>query len=248
MCFEVLDIPAAWIIILLFLVGSSIYSFLNAVIYRVPLHMDFITARSRCPECGHLLTFFDMLPVFGWFLLGGKCRYCHGRISLRYPLAEAFGGSMALLCVYKWGYCWRALFVYLFLAALTAVAFVDLDTLRIPNGFTAAAAAVGVLSIPFSPEPGLPERLLGVICISVPLLIIALIMPGGLGGGDIKLMAACGLFLGWKQMTAAFAVAVCAAGVYCIVMLSLGKMDRHSKLALGFFLCLGMGIVLFLPI
>lgn len=241
-----LPVSEVWQIILIFLLGSSIFSFLNVVIYRVPLHMDIVKAPSRCEVCGHTLSLPDMFPVFGWFLLRGRCRYCKAAIPARYPAVEALGGCISLLCVYRWGISVQALVVFGFLAVLTVTAFVDIDTMKIPNGFVLAAGVVGVLSIPFFPIPDLTERMIGVCSVSVILLVFALILPGGFGGGDIKLTAACGLFLGWKQSLTAFVLAVLLAGCYCILMLAAGKLERRSKFAFGAFLCLGMAVALFI--
>lgn len=239
-------IGEVWPVVLIFLAGSSVFSFLNVVIYRVPLHRDIIKAPSRCEVCGHTLSLLDMLPVFGWFLLRGKCRYCKTVISARYSAIEALGGCTALLCVYRWGASVKALIVFGFLAVLTAVAFVDIDTMKIPDSFVLAAGAMGALSIPFFPTPNLIERMIGICSVSMILLLFALMVPGGFGGGDIKLTAACGLFLGWRQSLMAFILAVLFAGSYCIVMLATGKLEGRSKFAFGGFLCLGMAVALFL--
>lgn len=241
-----LHIGAVWQAILIFLAGSSIFSFLNVVIYRVPRHMDIIKTPSRCEMCGHTLSLAEMVPVFGWFLLRGRCRHCKAVISARYPAIEALGGGTGLLCVYRWGIGVQALIAFGFLAVLTATAFVDIDTMKIPDGFVLAAGAAGVLSIPFFPAPGLTERLIGVCSVSAILLAFALIRSGGFGGGDIKLTAACGLFLGWRQSLTAFVLAVLLAGGYCIFMLAAGKLKRRSKFAFGAFLCFGMAVTLFI--
>lgn len=241
---EMSKIDMVWGMVLLFLLGSSIFSFLNVVIYRVPRKMDIVKTPSRCEECGHILSLLEMLPVLGWILLRGKCRYCKAKISIRYPAVEALGGSVALRCVYKWGISWQALIVYAFLAVLTMVAFVDVDRMKIPNSFLVVAGVIGVLSMPFFTEISFMERIIGVCCVSVPLLVLALILWGGLGGGDIKLMAVCGLFLGWEQSLLAFVAAGVAAGLFCILMLMTGRMGRKSKVAFGAFLCLGMALVL----
>lgn len=243
---EMLHISAVWQVILIFLPGSSVFSFLNVVIYRVPRHMDIIKAPSRCEVCGHTLSFPEMFPVFGWFVLRGRCRHCKAAISVRYPAIEALGGCAALLCVFRWGISVQALTAFGFLAVLTATAIIDIDTMKIPDGFVLAAGAVGALSIPFFPVPDLTERLIGICSVSMILLVFALILPGGFGGGDIKMTAACGLFLGWKQSLTAFVLAVLFAGCYCIVMLVVGKLKRRSRIAFGAFLCFGMAVTLFL--
>jgi len=132
--------------------------------------------------------------------------------------------------------------MYLFLVLLAIVAFVDMNAMKVPNCLVAAVALLGALSIPLFPEISLWARGIGMLCISLPMFIITLIVPGGFGGGDIKLMAACGLFLGYRKIALAFVVAIMAAGIYCIWMLVKGKMERKSRFAFGPFLCLGMSI------
>lgn len=232
---------------LAFLSGSCVFSFLNVVVYRLPRRMDFVHERSRCENCGHVLSAVDLIPVFGWFLLRGKCRYCKAEIPVRYPLTEALGGLTALLCVQRWGISLQALTTYVFLGILTVVTFVDMDTKKIPDSLVLAAGMAGLLSIPFFPDPGLAERALGVFSVSLILLAAALIVPGGFGGGDIKLTAACGLFLGCRLCLISFVLAVLTAGGYCVLMLAAGRMKLRTRFAFGPFLCLGMGIALLCP-
>lgn len=135
---------------------------------------------------------------------------------------------------------------YIFLVLLAMVAFTDMNTMKIPDRLLAAIAVLGVLAIPVFPELSPWERGTGMLCVSLPMFIITLIVPGGFGGGDIKLIAICGLFLGYKKIALAFAAAIMTAGVYCIWLLAIGKMEWKSKFAFGPFLCLGMMAVVLL--
>lgn len=154
-----------------------------------------------------------------------------------------------VLCIQKWRMNWQTLLMYMFLAVLLAVAFIDINTMKIPNYLIVAVGIMGVLAIPFFPEIDLIQRGIGMLCVSFPMFIITLLVPGGFGGGDIKLMAVCGLFLGYRMSVAAFAVAILTAGVHCMLMLATGKMGRKSRFAFGPFLCLGMaGVVIFMGI
>ena len=138
------------------------FSFLNVVIYRVPRKISFVGGRSFCPDCGHGLGAPDMFPVLSYLFLRGRCRYCKSHISLRYPIVEILGGLASLLCmaVYiDWeGNLWmgflRFLTAFALLAVLTVVAFVDWDTMEIPNGFVLAAAVCGLVSFFVFPETG----------------------------------------------------------------------------------------------
>ena len=228
-----------------FLLGCCIFSFLNVVIYRLPKKMDFVTGRSACPFCGHVLGAPDMVPVLGWVFLGGKCRYCKAGISVRYPLVELVGGIAAVLCSYHYGVNPRAIIAFLFLCVLTVVSFVDMDTMEIPFSLVIAAALMGVLSALFFPEISFVERVIGIFCVSVPLYLLTVAGPGAFGGGDIKLMAACGIFLGWKLNLLALFLGVMGGGIYGFWLLAAKRKKRTDHFAFGPFLCLGMAAALF---
>lgn len=226
--------------------GASIFSFINLVAFRFPQGEDFIKKRSHCEKCGHELSFKDLVPVLGWIFLKGRCRYCHGKLSLRHPLAELSGGIAAVLCICRFGVSGRALAVYFFLALLTLIAFVDMDTMKIPNAFVLTMFVAALISIPLFPETEIWEKMIGIFVVSMPLSFINLLIPGGFGGGDIKLMAVSGLFLGWQKNLWAFAITILVGGSYCIYMLVTGKMGRKSKFPFGPFLCLGLAAAMFL--
>lgn len=207
--------------------------------------MDFVTGRSACPFCGHALGAPDMVPVLGWVFLGGKCRYCKAGISVRYPLVELAGGIAAVLCSYHFGINPRAIIAFLFLCVLTVVSFVDMDTMEIPFSLVIAAALMGVLSVLFFPEISFVERVIGIFCVSVPLYLLTVAVPGAFGGGDIKLMAACGIFLGWKLNLLALFLGVMGGGIYGFWLLAAKRKKRTDHFAFGPFLCLGMAAALF---
>ncbi|MEG0227218.1 MAG: prepilin peptidase, partial [Lachnospiraceae bacterium] len=150
----------AVIMLFVFLLGASVFSFVNVLIYRVPKQLPFGNERSFCPQCGQALKGYDMIPVFSYLLLGGKCRYCKCRISPRYPLIETLGGILAVWSVYYFGQSemysgksmGQAVLVFLLLALLTAVTFVDIDTLEIPNGFVLAVLVLAVGAVFLFPE------------------------------------------------------------------------------------------------
>lgn len=132
-----------------------------------------------------------------------------------------------------------------FIALLTAVAVKDWRTMEIPDELNLLLLAVGIISGILEPGLSVGNRLLGLFSASVPMLLLTLALPGAFGGGDIKLMAACGVFLGWKKSLIAVYLAVIGGGIYGIFLLAAGKKKRHESIALGPFLCLGMVIALF---
>lgn len=231
--------------IFIFILGSCIFSFLNVVIYRLPRKLNFITGRSMCTSCGHTLGFFDMIPVIGWVFLRGKCRYCKERVSARYPAVELLGGMLGVLCLYQYGITVRAAIAFVFLCILTVVSFVDADTMEIPFSLVLSAAFVGILSCLFFPEIPLLERLFGVICVSLPLFLLTVAVPGAFGGGDIKLTAACGIFLGWKFNMLSLFLAVMGGGAYGFWLLATKKKGKKDHFAFGPFLCAGMAAAMF---
>ena len=229
----------------LWLFGASIFSFLNVVIYRVPRQESFVKGSSYCPDCEHRLSGPDLVPVFSWLFLRGRCRYCGGKIPARDTWVEVLGGCIALLCGCKIGYNLAALTVFVFLCMLTVVALVDIDTMEIPNGFVLVILLIGLVSIRTMPGISLTERLVGIVSVSVPLLLITVAVPGAFGGGDIKLMGACGILLGWKSSLISLFLAVLTGGLYGIYLLAARKKGRKEHFAFGPFLCLGMLTALF---
>lgn len=237
----------------IFIIGASIFSFVNVLIYRVPREMPFGNERSICPSCGNTLKGYDMIPVLSWVILGGKCRFCKSRIAIRYPLVELLGGILAVFAMYWFGreegvglfVLGKVVLIIILLGILTAVTFVDIEFMEIPNGFVLAVAVCAVIACFLFPETGLVERLIGSFAVSVPLLLIAIAIPGAFGGGDIKLMAAAGLFLGWKQVIVALLIAILTGGFYGIYLLAAKKKERKDHFAFGPFLCAGIAVAVF---
>ncbi len=231
--------------LLVFMAGAGIFSFLNVVIYRLPRKISFVTGRSHCPSCDATLRWYDMVPVFNWFYLRGRCRDCGAKISFRYPAVETLGGVLALLCMHNFGESAGAIAAFAFLGVLTVVALVDADTMEIPNGLVIGLLIIAAAAWGCGLEPGWRERLIGFACVSVPMLLLTLAIPGAFGGGDIKLMAAAGLFLGWKLCLVATFLAIVGGGLYGIYLLAAHKKGKKEHFAFGPFLCAGMAVALF---
>lgn len=132
-----------------------------------------------------------------------------------------------------------------FVGLLIAVAVCDWKTMEIPDALNLLLLGNGVAAGIFFGELSVGNRLCGMVSVSVPMLLLALAVPGAFGGGDIKLTAACGVFLGWKRNLIAAFLAVLSGGIYGIWLLAAGKKGRHEYFAFGPFLCLGMVIALF---
>lgn len=234
----------ACIFIIVFLIGAVVFSFLNVVVARLPVEdgEKISTGRSKCPHCGHEWRIRESIPIFSWLYNKRKCVYCFETISPRYTLVELLGGILAVSVVVYYGLSPEALTLFLVYCILTTIAFIDADTQYIPPVLNIILAVLGVISIWTLPGPGLLERVIGVFCISVPLLLIVLIIPGGFGGGDIKMMAAAGVLLGWKANVAAFLIGVILGGVYGIYVLVTKKKGRKDHFAFGPFLSIGIAV------
>lgn len=210
-----------------FLLGAALFSFMNVVAWRLPRGMDPLQGRSACPQCGHTLGAPDLVPVFSWLLLRGRCRHCGARIPVRYFLVEVLGGVLALGCTRRFGTALsltQGLFGMSW-AALTAL------------------AVCGVVGTLLSPAGWLP-RLIGAFCVSVPMLLLCLAIDGAFGGGDIKLMAAAGLFLGWQNTLLAMFLGILGGGLYGIWLLAAKRADKKDRFAFGPFLCAGIVIAM----
>ena len=186
------------------LLGLALGSFCNAWAWRI-VHGESITrGRSHCALCGHPLAARDLVPLFSWLSLRGKCRYCGAAISPRYPAVELISALYFLSVLWRFGLSWTALRLLAAGCFLLVAALVDADTMELPDGLLAAAALCALLRFPAEGLPGLTNALLGLAAVSVPLLILVLLADKvlgreSMGGGDIKLVAVLGLHFGPGQ-------------------------------------------------
>ena len=128
-----------------FAYGLVIGSFVNVVICRVPQHQDIVKVRSHCMSCGYQLRWFDLIPVFSWLFLGGKCRKCHAPISVQYPLIELLNGICYVLISVTYGFCMETLLLCLMSSALIALAVIDFRTYEIPQGINIFIGVLGAV-------------------------------------------------------------------------------------------------------
>ena len=226
-----------------FLLGAALFSFMNVVAWRLPRGKNPLTGRSFCPQCGAALTAGDLVPVFSWLFLRGRCRHCRAPIPVRYLLVELLGGVLALGCRWRFGTAytlgeglfgmrWQGLLALALCGVLLSIALIDAETQLIPNRLNAAVAVLAVLNLLLSPARW-AGALIGMVCISVPMLLLCLAIPGAFGGGDIKLMAAAGLFLGWQHTLLAMFFGILGGGFYGMYLLAARKADKKDHFAFG---------------
>lgn len=221
-----------------FVIGIVIGSFLNVVIYRVPLEISVAKGRSFCPNCHAQIKGYHNIPVFSYLWLRGKCADCGERIAIRYPLVELFTGLMAVLIFAVYGFSFQWLVVFSAGAILICITMIDFDTMIIPNGLVLALMAPALLSFFFFPEVGILSRVIGIFAISLPMLILVLFIPDAFGGGDIKLMAVAGFMLGWGNTLLAAFVGLLLGGAVAVYLLVQKTKDKH--MAFGPYLCIGI--------
>jgi leader peptidase (prepilin peptidase) / N-methyltransferase len=247
------------------LIGLAIGSFLNVCISRIPLEQSVVSPRSRCPQYKKPIGSFDNIPVLSYIILGGRCRNCKKKISIRYPLIEALTATVSALIYLKFdiGFEWAVYF--LFCAALIALAFIDADHRILPDVITLNGLWIGIAISFFLWLPGpLIARLLqgvgvtahGPRLVSIVSSVIGAAIGGGLlwgvreayfrvrgvegmGFGDVKMMAMVGAFVGTALTLFTILVGSVLGSVIGIVVMRFAGKDRDYELPFGTFLSLG---------
>jgi leader peptidase (prepilin peptidase) / N-methyltransferase len=222
------------------LFGMMIGSFLNVCIIRIPEGESIVTTPSHCMKCGKKIKWYELVPVFSWLLLRGRCSGCKSPISAQYPLIEAATGILYTSIYYRFGYSVETLIYCSMTSALLALSVIDFRTFEIPSGFNIFLLIVGAARVVTDLDNWL-VYLIGFCAVSIFLLLVFFISRGrGIGGGDIKLMAVCGLILGWKLIIAAFIIGCVLGSVIHLIRMAVTK--EGSVLALGPYLSIGVFI------
>ena len=233
-------LPTIFFSIIIFLYGIIIGSFLNVCIYRIPKKENIVTTRSHCMSCGYQLRWYDLIPLFSWLALGGRCRKCKAKISVQYPAIEALNGVLYLIVFLCYGVSIETLLYCLMASALLALSVIDFRTFEIPLGFNVFIAVLGLVRV-LTDLTNWQEYAVGFFAVSVVLYIIYVFTKGrGIGGGDIKLMAASGLLLGWKCNILAFLLGCIIGSVIHLLRMRFTNAER--VLALGPYLSIGIYI------
>ncbi|MBQ8621450.1 MAG: prepilin peptidase [Oscillospiraceae bacterium] len=234
-----MDLP---ILILLTLLGLSVGSFCNVLIYRLPKEEDFVRTPSHCMTCGHALKWYELIPLVSWLIQGGKCRACGVKLSAQYPIVEAVNGLMwlatGLLFRFVYQYDWLTVGLHCGLFSLLLVlSVIDWRTFTIPNGVNLAIFLLGVVRL-VTDLKNWPLYVIGMVAVSAVFLLLHIATHGnGLGMGDVKLVGAAGLLIGWQNMLLAVLVGSVAGALIHSVRMKRGA-DR--RLAFGPYLAAGI--------
>ena len=233
-------IPTILLYITIFLFGIVIGSFLNVCIYRIPKKENIVKIRSHCMECNYQLKWYDLVPLFSYIFLGGRCRKCKTRLSVQYPLIEGLNGILYVLIVTVNGLTIESLLYCLMFSALVTLSVIDFRTYEIPLGINLFILALGLIRVALDYKNFL-NYLIGFLSVSGFLYLLYLLTKGrGIGGGDIKLMAVSGLMLGWKCNILALAFGCILGSIIHLIRMKVSKEDH--VLALGPYLSVGIMI------
>lgn len=226
----------AYILFLTALLGLVMGSFLNCTAWRLVHHEPIARGRSHCVSCGHVLGPLDLIPLFSWVFLRGRCRYCGERISPRYPLTELFCAVIYVSVVLRYQLTWDTLRFLWLLSLLFVAALVDLEDGWIPDRLLVLGAVGYVPTALLSGGWQLLVRgLFGAVVLFVPLLLLVLLMDRimgaeTMGGGDLKLIALLGLYFGWDQGLLLILVS-CVFGL--LLAAAAGKLKTRTKTPFG---------------
>jgi leader peptidase (prepilin peptidase)/N-methyltransferase len=241
--------PPALYIVAAALFGLCIGSFLNVVIYRLPLGQSLATPPSRCRTCGYSLRWFDNIPVLSWVLLRGRCRQCGPRVSWQYPVVELVTGALFVLVVWLTPVGPLMASRLVLVCILIALFGIDLEHQILPNSITLPAIAIGVLLSLIAP-PGWKDALIGVVLGGGILYAIAWgyylwRREEGMGMGDVKMLAMIGAFLGWKAVLVTLVLSSFAGAFIGLGLMAVQRGTMKYALPFGTFLAIGAVVAMF---
>ena len=241
-------------VLIVFGVGASVGSFLNVVVYRLPAGLSLLYPPSRCPKCLRSLKPYDNVPVLGWLWLRGRCRFCRTAIAARYPLVEAGTGLLFVLIFSLFNLPLPAIGYWVFFSWLLVLALIDLDTLTLPNVLTQSGLVAGLMfqaglgwvqagtvaAIASHLMSGLVGAVMGIWLFDLIAIAGSFVFgQAAMGGGDAKLVAMIGAWLGWKYMLLAGFLA-CVLGAFGGGgAIALGWLSRRQPMPFGPFLAVG---------
>jgi len=230
---------------MVFMLGAAFGSFFNVILCRVPKKEDFIKTRSYCPECKHVLKWYELVPVFSYLFQRARCRKCQAKMSPQYLLMELFCGGGNLWAFIALGGIdtnrpIQLIIAFILFPVLVSLSVEDIKITEIPYWCTGTIAILGVIATVLSLFPSLPsdtlwyEHLIGAFIISVPFTVFFFL--GAMGGGDVHLTASAGLLLGFAIVPSVL-IAFIIGGVFGVVVKATKK---RATICFGPFLALGI--------
>ena len=244
------------------ILGACIGSFINVISIRIPKNKPFIISRSKCPRCENKLNIFDLVPIFSWIFLRGKCRYCYQNISIRYPVIELFTCFLFLCCRYSYGFIYfsdsltfNLITGWLLVSFLITLTIIDIDTMTLPNSITYTGLITGltfilIKDIFFTKEldTSFQEHFFAFIISFIVISFFAFFLKLFLkkevfGGGDSKLIAMCAAWLGFTGIEVTVTLSFLIGGIFSALLLTSRKIKRGDFIPFGPFICVSSFLV-----
>jgi len=232
------------------LFGLCIGSFLNVCIFRLPAGKSIVRPGSMCLQCGEPIAFFDNVPVLSYLMLRGRCRKCSTPISMRYPLVELLTGLFAVITVLRYGVSAGGLMIFAFIAVMLTITFIDIDHRIIPNVITLPGIPLFFAAALLVPQVSWQDSLIGILVGGGSLLLVSkayylLKKTEGMGGGDIKLLAMIGAFIGWEGVVFTIFFASLTGTLAGLAVMLQKRSGLRQKIPFGPFLAIGAITYLF---
>jgi leader peptidase (prepilin peptidase)/N-methyltransferase len=222
-----------------FILGACAGSFLNVCIWRIPAGKSVVSPPSHCPACKARLGFLDLVPVLSYVYLRGRCRRCGAPFSSQYALVELGTGVLFALVWTQFGLSWATPAGWVLVSVLVTAAVIDIHHQIIPNRVLLAGFVLGLPLAALQSWTSLTMGLLAFLAAGLFLLAVAVVSRGGMGGGDVKLAALMGLYLGPAGVAAALFLAFLTGGAAAIALLATGRKTRKDPVPFGPYLALG---------
>jgi len=232
------------------LFGLALGSFMNVCIYRIPLKKSIISPPSSCPKCGKKIKFHDNIPLISYLLLLGKCRHCRNPLAWHYPAVEAMTGVLSVVLFIRYGPTYQYILYLLFTAALVTISFIDLHHKIIPDVLSLSGIAGGWAASFVLDDISWVDSLIGIIAGGGILFLVAVIYERitgreGMGGGDIKLLAMIGAWMGWRHLHLIILLSSLAGAILGSFFLLIAGKGFRFRIPFGPFLSLGALLCLF---
>lgn len=236
--------------IFVFVLGAVVGSFLNVCIYRIPSGQSIVKPRSRCPQCGSTIPWYLNIPILSYFFLRGHCVVCQVKIPLRYPMVEFLTGVLFWMVLIWFGLAPFTPVLWLFMSVLIVVTFIDLDSQIIPDVISLSGIVLFFVASFIVPWVSPFDSFMGILAGGGSLYLVALgyellTKKEGMGGGDIKLLAMIGAFLGWKSVLPIVLFASLIGTMVGVPAMLLQRKNMRYALPFGPFLSLGTFLYIF---
>jgi leader peptidase (prepilin peptidase)/N-methyltransferase len=238
-----LALPAPLLVSFIFLFGLLIGSFSNVCIYRLPKKESVIFPVSNCTTCNTPIRAIDNIPVFSYLFLGGKCRACSQKISIVYPLIEIVVALLIVAVYVRFGLSWEFLIYTIVCPALVIITVIDYEHKIIPDRITLPGIVLGLGAGSYLIGP--IDSILGFLLGGGLFYLIAVVSRGGMGGGDIKFIAAAGALLGWQKILLVIFLGAILGSVIGLALMVFQNKGRKSQVPFGPFLAVGTGVAIF---